>query len=61
MKENLNLKKNKIQLEALSNWVNNNKIGTCEIITGLGKTFIFLHALYTMPLNKEITHLFLAL
>lgn len=56
----MNLKKDKIQKEALSKWLLNNKNGTCEIITGLGKTFIFLHALYTMPKNDGKTHLFLA-
>lgn len=40
-------------------WISSGKRGTCEIITGLGKTFIALHALYTMPRTKEI-HLFLA-
>lgn len=55
----LNLKKNEIQMAALAAWVNNNKIGTCEIITGLGKTFIALHALYTMPKDNK-NHLFLA-
>lgn len=59
MKE-LNLKKDKVQKKALKHWLDNNKIGTCEIITGLGKTFIFLHALYTMPKDNDITHLFLA-
>lgn len=56
----LNKKKDKIQQEALSSWILANKKGTCEIITGLGKTFISLHALYTMPKNKNIVHLFLA-
>jgi superfamily II DNA or RNA helicase len=55
----LNLKKNEVQVEALKAWVNAEKRGTCEIITGLGKTFIGLHALYTMPKNKDV-HLFLA-
>lgn len=51
--------KDKIQKEAIHAWVESGKKGTCEIITGLGKTFIGLHALYTMPKdNKE--HLFLA-
>jgi superfamily II DNA or RNA helicase len=52
-------KKDKVQREALANWLKANKIGTCEIVTGLGKTFIGLHALYTMPKNKDV-HLFLA-
>lgn len=56
----LNEKKDKIQKEALSAWLENNKKGTCEIITGLGKTFISLHALYQMPKDKNVVHLFLA-
>jgi superfamily II DNA or RNA helicase len=52
-------KKDKIQKEALDAWKKAGKKGTCEIITGLGKTFIALHALYTMPKNKDV-HLFLA-
>ena len=34
--------------------------GTVEIVTGLGKTFIALHALRQMPIDKSVTHLFLA-
>jgi len=60
MAKNLDTKKDKIQREALQSWTLNNKIGTLEIITGLGKTFIFLHALYTMPKDRSIVHLFLA-
>lgn len=52
-------KKDKVQREALDAWLTAGKKGTCEIITGLGKTFIALHALYTMPKNDDI-HLFLA-
>jgi superfamily II DNA or RNA helicase len=52
-------KKDRVQREALSSWKKQGKKGTCEIITGLGKTFIALHALYTMPKNKDL-HLFLA-
>jgi len=55
----LNKKKHEVQVEALKAWINADKRGTCEIITGLGKTFIALHALYTMPKTKH-THLFLA-
>ena len=53
------LKKDKIQQEALKAWIDNGKKGTTEIITGLGKSFIGLHALYTMPRDDKI-HLFLA-
>lgn len=52
-------KKDKIQKEALNKWLSVNKCGTTEIITGLGKTFIALHALYTMPRDDK-THVFLA-
>jgi len=54
------LKKDKVQREALQMWLDSNKVGTCEIITGLGKTFIGLHALHTMPKNDGVIHLFLA-
>lgn len=55
----LNLKKNEVQLRALEAWVNDDKRATCEIITGLGKTFLAFHALYSMPKNNDV-HLFLA-
>lgn len=54
-----NEKKDKVQRAALKAWEKAGKKGTCEIITGLGKTFIGLHALYTMPKNEGV-HLFLA-
>ncbi len=53
-------KKEKVQRKALACWLKAGKKGTCQIVTGLGKTFIALHALYTMPFDKSITHLFLA-
>jgi superfamily II DNA or RNA helicase len=56
----LNEQKSKIQNEALNAWLIANKRGTTEIITGLGKTFLSLKALYTMPLDKSVKHLFLA-
>jgi len=56
MKDN---KKDIVQQKALQSWVDAGKTGTCEIITGLGKTFISLHALYTMPKDSKV-HLFLA-
>ncbi|MGO1820559.1 MAG: DEAD/DEAH box helicase family protein [Senegalia sp. (in: firmicutes)] len=52
-------KKDIVQKKALNAWLDNGKKGTCEVVTGLGKTFIALHALYTMPKNKKI-NLFLA-
>jgi superfamily II DNA or RNA helicase len=59
IKEKLNKQKDDIQRQALANWIYADKKGTVEMITGLGKTFIALHALYTMPKNNDI-HLFLA-
>lgn len=57
----MNIKKDSIQNEALRYWVENDKIGTCEIITGLGKTFLALKALSTYPrYQKDTIHLFLA-
>jgi superfamily II DNA or RNA helicase len=57
----VNLQKDKIQNEAVAKWTANDKKGTTEIITGLGKTFLALKALYTMPKNQQDTvHLFLA-
>ncbi len=54
-----NLLKDKIQKEALAKWIENNKKGTAEITTGIGKTILALHALYTMDKDDTI-HLFLA-
>ena len=58
----LNQLKNNIQDKAIENWIyKTQKKGTVESITGSGKNFIFLKALYTMPKNrKDIIHLFLA-
>jgi len=57
----LNERKSAIQDEAVLKWSINNKIGTAEIITGLGKTFLALKALYTMPRHDlDTIHLFLA-
>jgi superfamily II DNA or RNA helicase len=56
----LNEQKSKIQDEALNAWIKSGKRGTTEIITGLGKTFLSLKALYTMPLDRNVKHLFLA-
>ncbi|AGO48945.1 SNF2-family helicase [Cellulophaga phage phi14:2] len=52
-------KRDSIQRKAVKKWIDNGKVGTCEIITGLGKTFIALHCLSSMPINDKI-HLFLA-
>lgn len=56
----LNDRKNKIQNEALIAWEKAGKRGTTEVITGLGKTFLSLKALYRMPKDSNIKHLFLA-
>lgn len=55
----INNKQDKVQKEALQAWLNVNKFGTLEVATGTGKTFMFLHCLYTMTKNEQI-HLFLA-
>jgi superfamily II DNA or RNA helicase len=55
----LNELKDKIQKKALNKWLNNEKIGTAELATGVGKTILALHALYTMDKDDSI-HLFLA-
>ena len=52
--------RDQVQQKALESWLKNNKKGTLEIVTGLGKTFIALHAIYSMPRDKNIVHLFLA-
>lgn len=46
--------KEKIQKEALDAWTESNKKGTVEIITGLGKTIIGLHAIMTMPKGSKV-------
>lgn len=52
-------KRDSIQNDAHIEWLNANKKGTVEIATGMGKTFIFLHALHSMPKNEKI-NIFLA-
>lgn len=59
MRGKLIKQKDDIQRIALVAWVDSGRRGSVEIVTGLGKTFIGLHALYTMPRNDDI-HLFLA-
>jgi len=56
----VNHKKDQLQNECVAKWTVNDKTGTCEIITGAGKTFLSLKALYTMPRHNDLTHLFLA-
>jgi len=50
---------NQIQQEAIEHWLKADKKGTLALITGLGKTFCSLHALYTMPKDNKL-HIFLA-
>lgn len=57
---NLDKKKDKIQQEALIKWIKTGKIGTAAMGTSMGKTFLALHALYTMPKFDDTIHLFLA-
>lgn len=58
--DRLNKKREDIQKKAVKKWLENDKKGTCEMITGLGKTFIALHCLLSMPHDDKKTHLFLA-
>ena len=51
--------RSEIQQKAVNSWVKCNKIGTFNVSTGVGKTFMFLHCLHTMPKTK-LVHLFLA-
>ncbi|HEX8586140.1 MAG TPA: DEAD/DEAH box helicase family protein [Allosphingosinicella sp.] len=54
-----NLKQDEIQKQAVESWLNANKKGTFQVSTGVGKTFMFLHCLHSMPKNDDI-HFFLA-
>lgn len=57
----LNLQKDRIQEEAVEKWSYSGKNGSVIAVTGVGKNFIFLKALMTMPRNqKDTVHLFLA-
>lgn len=53
-------KKDIIQKAALKAWLESGKKGSAEISTGIGKTFLALHALYEMPLDWSIEHYFFA-
>jgi len=53
-----NLIKELKQKEAFSAWVKAGKIGTAELATGTGKTFVFFRAVQSMPKGSNI--LFLA-
>jgi superfamily II DNA or RNA helicase len=46
-----------VQKEALAAWIAAGKKGTGIIITGLGKTFISLNALYTFPKGSKVVFL----
>lgn len=50
--------RNKIQEEAYTSWINAGKIGTVEMATGNGKTFVAFKAILSMPKGSNI--LFLA-
>lgn len=52
--------RDKIQNDAFIAWENNSKNGTIVLATGLGKTFVALHALHSMPKNDGKRHLHLA-
>lgn len=54
----LDKKREEIQKTAYEEWLRNEKKGTVEIITGLGKTFISFWAMLSMPKNSNC--LFLA-
>ncbi len=54
----LNNKKEQIQDSAYQAWLQNNRIGTAELATGMGKTFLFFKCLQTMPKGSNV--LFLA-
>jgi len=57
----LNALKDEIQDKAVEAWKQAGKRGTIESITGSGKNFMFLKALYTMPQdNRNTIHVFLA-
>jgi len=53
-------KKDIVQRAALKAWIDNGKKGSAEISTGIGKTFLSLHALYEMPLDWSVEHFFFA-
>jgi len=50
--------KEKIQQEAYQKWLENDKIGTVELATGMGKTFVAFRAILSMPKGSNV--LFLA-
>lgn len=45
----IDLKKKKVQEEAIEKWLKHDQRGTVEIITGLGKTFIAFNAIKHIP------------
>lgn len=60
IKKDKNKNRDAIQKKAITEWITKGKKGTVQMATGLGKTFVALHALYTMPKNTDVTHVFLA-
>jgi superfamily II DNA or RNA helicase len=54
-------KRSQIQKEAYESWTKMpGLVGTCELPTGLGKTFVALRAIQHFPKNNGDLHLFLA-
>ena len=51
-------RKEKIQIEAVDAWIKNDNVGTVEVATGHGKTFIAFRCILTMPKKSNV--LFLA-
>lgn len=52
-------RRERVQHDAYITWIANRKRGTVEIATGLGKTFIGIHALHSMDKEKNQQHIFL--
>lgn len=52
--------RNNIQYKALNAWASSGMHGTVEMSTGLGKTFVALHALYRTNKDVNLVNIFLA-
>ena len=46
-----------IQEDAFKHWIDNDRRGTIEAITGIGKTFIALRAIAELPSDAKILYL----
>lgn len=55
---NINLKQEEVQNSAFQSWLDNNKVGTIELATGTGKTWVAFKAMLSMSKNSNC--LFLA-